>query len=90
MNSTPAVRDRLLEILSEVTNCAEVQYRDDLPLYESGLLDSFGTVSLMLALGEEFGVTISPSEFDAAVWATTSKFVADVERRIAAQRDGKG
>ena len=76
------VRERVLRILSEVTNSKDVSKRPDLPLYESGLLDSLGTVNLILSLGEELGVAISPSEFDSDAWATPDLVVADVLRRL--------
>lgn len=78
------IRQRVLRILSEVTDSRDVLARTNLPLYESGLLDSLGTVNLILALGEELGVVIAPSEFDPSVWATPDAVVADVIRRLGA------
>jgi D-alanine--poly(phosphoribitol) ligase subunit 2 len=78
------IRQRVLRVLSDVTNSRDVLTRTNLPLYESGLLDSLGTVNLILALGEEFGVEISPSEFDATAWATPDAVVADMSRRLGA------
>lgn len=77
------VEEQTLQILSEVTSDESVRSQPDLPLYESGLLDSLGTVNLILALGDAFGLTVSPAEFDPKAWATPRKLVADVQRRLA-------
>ncbi len=51
-------------------------------LYESGLIDSFGTVQLMVALESEFGTAFSPAEFDPAAWATPNLIVEIVRGRL--------
>lgn len=80
------VRDQVLRTLRDATGSDEVRARPDLSLYGSGLLDSLGTVTLMVALSEEFGINISPAEFDREAWATPGKLVADIERRLAGDR----
>jgi D-alanine--poly(phosphoribitol) ligase subunit 2 len=79
---TDGVRERTLEILREVTGERDVLADPDLPLYASGLLDSLGTVTLLVAIEEAFGLTISPAEFDKEAWATPRAIVADIERRL--------
>jgi D-alanine--poly(phosphoribitol) ligase subunit 2 len=74
---------RALRALREVTGSAEVLTEPDLPLYGSGLLDSLATVTLMVALGDEFGLEISPMDFEREDWATPRRLVSDVERRLA-------
>jgi D-alanine--poly(phosphoribitol) ligase subunit 2 len=75
------IRERALRILSDVTSSRDVRTQPDLPLYDSGILDSLGTVSLILAFDEEFGVSISPAEFDREAWATPARLVADLVSR---------
>ena len=41
------------------------------------------TVELMVAISQEFGVDISPAEFEREKWATPRMIIADVEQRIA-------
>ena len=72
---------RTLQILAEVTDSRRVLAEPDLPIFELGLLDSLGTVTLIGQLSEEFGVDISPAEFERAQWATPAKIVRDMERR---------
>jgi D-alanine--poly(phosphoribitol) ligase subunit 2 len=49
------------------------------------ILDSMKTVELIVALGGEFGIEISPAEFEREAWATPAKLVSDVEQRVAAK-----
>jgi len=41
------------------------------------------TVELIVALGREIGVEISPAEFEREAWATPRKLVEDILRRLA-------
>ncbi len=76
------VGERALAILQQVTGDEGVLADPDLPLYTSGLLDSLATVSLIVAFEENFGLTISPAEFDRGAWETPRALVADIERRM--------
>ena len=77
---------RILAILRDVTGDAGVFSDLDLPLYGAGVIDSLGTVSLIAAFEEAFGIRISPAAFDREAWSTPRALVADVERRIATRR----
>ncbi len=74
----------VLAILEEVAHSAMVRKDPDLMLYQSGMLDSLGTVSLMAAFAERFGLEISPAEFDQESWATPARLIQDIERRLSA------
>jgi D-alanine--poly(phosphoribitol) ligase subunit 2 len=74
---------RILDILREVTGDAEVATDLDVELFEAGLLDSLGIVTLLVSLEQAFGLIISPADVDRAAWATPRSLVADVERRLA-------
>jgi D-alanine--poly(phosphoribitol) ligase subunit 2 len=76
------MRERTLEILRQVTGDDEVMTDLDLSLFASGLIDSFGLVTLLLALEEAFGIVIAPSELDRTTWSTARSLLADVERRV--------
>ena len=73
-----------MRILAEVTDTEGRTLAPDTALYDRGLLDSMTTVQLMAALSEEFGVDISPAEFDREAWATPAGIVADLGRRLRA------
>ena len=75
------VREKALQLLESVTETDEVRNNLELPLYECQLLDSIKTVELMVRIEEEFGLKISPAEFEREHWATPRKIIADLERR---------
>ncbi|HYY13886.1 MAG TPA: D-alanine--poly(phosphoribitol) ligase subunit DltC [Chthoniobacterales bacterium] len=81
---TFTVSDRLVDLLVSLTHTEEVRANPDLRLYDYQLLDSIRTVELMVIIEREFGVKISPAEFERENWATPRKIIADVERRLSA------
>lgn len=76
------MKDKILEILASVAETEEVKSQPDLALYDLQILDSMKTVELIVALGRDLGVEISPAEFEREAWATPALLVADVERRL--------
>ena len=74
---------RLLEVLKNVAETDEVERNLDLPLYDSQVLDSMKTVDLMVAISQEFGIEVSPAEFEREKWATPRLIIADLEQRLA-------
>jgi D-alanine--poly(phosphoribitol) ligase subunit 2 len=77
-----SVADRVIGILAGVVETREVERNPDLPLFDLGVLDSLKTVELMVALSEEFGVEISPAEFERDQWATPGRIVALMTARV--------
>ena len=77
-----AFPERVLQLVASVTETDEVHTNLELPLYESQLLDSIKTVELMIRIEEEFGLKISPAEFERESWETPRKIIADLERRL--------
>lgn len=77
------MRDQILAILAEVAETQEVFNQPDLALYDLQILDSMKTVELIVALGRDLGVEISPAEFEREAWATPAKLVEDVQKRLA-------
>jgi D-alanine--poly(phosphoribitol) ligase subunit 2 len=81
MSATP---DQILDVLARVAETDEVRTNPDLALFDLQVLDSMKTVELIVALGSEIGVEISPAEFEREAWATPQKLVEDVQNRLAA------
>ncbi|MBI2853991.1 MAG: D-alanine--poly(phosphoribitol) ligase subunit DltC [Chloroflexi bacterium] len=73
--------DRTLNILAGIARTEEVRRNLDLDLFKFHLLDSLGMVQLMVALSEEFGIEVSPSEIGREDWATPRKIIAYMESR---------
>jgi len=76
--------DLILDVLATVTETEEVRTQPDLALFDLQVLDSMKTVELIVALGREVGVEVSPAEFDREAWATPRKLIEDVQRRLTA------
>ena len=74
----------ILDVLASVAETDEVRTNPELALYDLQILDSMKTVELIVALGSELDVQVSPAEFEREAWATPAKFVADILRRLAA------
>ncbi len=72
----------VLNILEQVTGTDQVRRNPDLALFDLDILDSLGTVELIVALSEKFGVEISPAEIERQQWASPRKIVAYMEERV--------
>ena len=73
----------ILDVLATVAETDEVRTNPELALYDLQILDSMKTVELIVAIGSDVGVEVSPAEFEREAWATPAKFVADILRRLA-------
>jgi len=74
--------EKVLQLVASVAETDEVRTNLELPLYECQLLDSIKTVELMIRIEEEFGIKISPAEFERENWDTPGKIIADLESRV--------
>ncbi len=79
--TTSGFPEKILELVASVAEADEVRINLDLPLYDCQLLDSIRTVELMIRIEEEFGLKISPAEFERENWGTPRRIIADLERR---------
>ena len=75
--------EKILRVLVGIAETDEVRANPDLALFDLQILDSMKTVELIVALGREIGVEVSPAEFERDAWATPRQLVADVLRRLA-------
>ena len=75
---SPDISAQILDVLARVAETDEVRTNPDLALYDLQVLDSMKTVELIVALGSELGVEISPAEFEREAWATPRKLIEDV------------
>ena len=74
--------EKVLNQLEVVTGTDEVRRNLDIDLFNEKILDSFGTVELIVALSDELGVELSPGQVDRQSWSTPRKIIADMERRL--------
>jgi D-alanine--poly(phosphoribitol) ligase subunit 2 len=76
--------DKVLQLLASVAETDEVFINLDLPLYDRQVLDSMRTVELMVMIEQEFGIKVSPAEFERESWRTPREIIADLQRRLQA------
>lgn len=74
--------DTVLSKLEAITGIDEVRRNLDIDLFGEKILDSFGTVELIVALSDELGIELSPGQVDRQSWATPRKIIADMEERM--------
>jgi len=73
---------KVLEVLKSVTETDEVGSNLDMALYDLQILDSMKTVELIVAFSEQFGIDISPAEFERERWATPRLIISDITGRV--------
>ena len=72
----------ILKELERITGTDEVRLNPDLALYDEDLLDSLGTVELIVALGEQLKIEISPAQINRQLWATPNKIISYIDERL--------
>ena len=68
-------KDQVLNVLEEVCENDIVKENPDVQLFEEGILDSFGTVSLLVEFQERLNIELSISHFDRDEWATPNMII---------------
>ena len=67
--------ETILNELEKVTGTDQVRKDLNLDLFGEKVLDSFGTVELIVALSQTFDIEIPPSQIDRDLWATPQKII---------------
>lgn len=62
--------NQVIELLAEICQDDVIKEDPNIDLFDSGLLDSFGTVELLVQIEEKFGITVPITEFDRDTWNT--------------------
>lgn len=76
------VDERVVELIAEISGEDGVADERDLDLFEEQVLDSMAAIELLLAIEEEFGVSIAPTELEREEMNTVNKVVARVSERL--------
>ncbi|WML44145.1 D-alanine--poly(phosphoribitol) ligase subunit DltC [Neobacillus sp. PS3-40] len=62
--------NQVIELLAEICQDDVVKEDPNMDLFDSALLDSFGTVELLVQIEERFGIMVPITEFDRDTWNT--------------------
>nr|WP_328812214.1 D-alanine--poly(phosphoribitol) ligase subunit DltC [Paradesulfitobacterium ferrireducens] len=76
------MREKILDILAEITGSDEVIRNPEVELFDSGLLDSFGVIQLFMEINEQLQIDIAPTEVEREMWATPNKIISYLEGRV--------
>ncbi|MBS4211481.1 MULTISPECIES: D-alanine--poly(phosphoribitol) ligase subunit DltC [Neobacillus] len=66
-------KNEVISLLAEICQDDIVKENPDIDLFDAGLLDSFGTVELLVQAEERFGITVPITEFDRETWNTPNQ-----------------
>ena len=76
------MREELINLIAEICEEDEIITNTDMDTVGADLLDSMAFAELLVAIEDEFGVVISPSEVDRKVLNTPEKIVSFVMERM--------
>lgn len=76
------MEDKIICLIIKICRTEEVKDMPDLDLFDSGLLDSLGLVALLVAIEEEFDVTIAPTELERDDINTVNKIIRQIVDRV--------
>ncbi|MHC1724326.1 MAG: D-alanine--poly(phosphoribitol) ligase subunit 2 [Aminipila sp.] len=75
------MKERILDMLAEICEDDIVRENLDIDLLETDLLDSLAFAELLALVEEEFGIILSPSEFQRSDLNTPAKIIEVIESR---------
>ena len=75
------MEEKILSLLEELCGSDEVRRDRDVDLFATGLLDSFGAIELLVAIDEEFGIRIEPTELAREEFDTPNKIIGYVTKK---------
>lgn len=76
------VTERILEIIEDICGDDIVWDERDADLFEEGLFDSLAAIEFLVALKEEFGVRIAPTEVEREEMNTVNLIIDRVMERL--------
>ncbi|MFJ7727657.1 D-alanine--poly(phosphoribitol) ligase subunit 2 [Neobacillus sp. NPDC097160] len=71
-------KNEVLTLLAEICQDDIVKENPDIDLFDAGLLDSFGTVELLVQTEERFGILVPITEFDRDTWNTPNNIASQL------------
>ena len=76
------IDEKIVELVADISGEDEVAEERDLDLFEERILDSMAAIELLVAIKDEFGVSIAPTELDREEMNTVNKIIARVKERL--------
>lgn len=76
------MEDKILDLLAKITEVEEIKEDRNLNLFDDGILDSLSLIELLLALEEELGLKLEPTEIDREDIETPNKLLDYLVKRL--------
>jgi len=71
-------KNEVIILLAEICQDDVVKENPDIDLFDAGLLDSFGTVELLVQVEDRFGILVPITEFDRDTWNTPNNIASQL------------
>lgn len=78
------MEEKVLEILTELSDDEIVNENHDVELFETGLIDSLAFVELLVEIERNFGISIAVSELDRTQVNTPNKLIEFIRKGMQA------
>ncbi|WP_439183625.1 acyl carrier protein [Carboxylicivirga taeanensis] len=79
------MKEKIKEFIGEITFMDTSSLGDELMLFEEGVFDSMGLLSLITFLDEEWGVKIDDTDLSEENFQSVNAIVAFLERKLVSQ-----
>lgn len=76
------VAEKVMDLIEDVSGDPDVRNHPNDDLFGLGFLDSMAAIELLVALEDELGVCIAPTEVARSEMNTPAKIAAQVEMRL--------
>jgi D-alanine--poly(phosphoribitol) ligase, subunit 2 len=76
------MEEKVLDILERLCGTDEVRNNREINMFENGLMDSLGFIELVLAMEEDFGLSVEPTEVQREEIDTPNKVIDYIKSRI--------
>lgn len=73
-------KEKVFQILADICEDDVVLEEHDIDLFEEGLLDSFGTISLLVEFEDKLGINVPITVFNREEWNTPNNIVEQLQQ----------
>ncbi|MGN4127252.1 D-alanine--poly(phosphoribitol) ligase subunit 2 [Lysinibacillus sphaericus] len=74
-------KQQIFEMLVDLCEDDVVLENPDMDLFEEGLLDSFGTINLLVEIENRFDISVPITDFNREEWNTPNRIAAKLAER---------
>lgn len=76
------LEQQIIDLVVDISGDDEAAEDLDMDLFEEDILDSIAAIELLVALKDEFGVSIAPTELEREEMNTVNKIIERVRERM--------